>query len=156
MAQWLLMQSVLMPCLEIQGEERGNLWQPHNPVSMISVVREIREGRDSVDGGCLAISTRILEGLIYIKYSILGNSCSNIRGHPLLNKTHTHVSVEDLASFQLGSKILNYGVFCDAFPNPCIYIKCLDAILDSLLEKHSRLSEERSSAVSNVHVGIWR
>lgn len=79
MAQWLLMQSVLMPCLEIQGEERGNLWQPHNPVSMISVVREIREGRDSVDDGCLAISTRILEELIYIKYSILGNSCSNYK-----------------------------------------------------------------------------
>lgn len=114
MAQWLLMQSVLMPCLEIQGEERGNLWQPHNLVSMISVVREIREGRDSVDGGCLAISTRILEELIYIKYSILGNSCSNYkRTHKgtsfAKQDTGTQMSVEDLKAFQLGSKILYYG-----------------------------------------------
>lgn len=114
MAQWLLMQSVLMPCLEIQGEERGNLWQPHNPVSMISVVREIREGRDSVNGECLAISTRILDELIYIKYSILGNSCSNYKithkGTSFAKQdTGTQMSVEDLKAFQLGSKILYYG-----------------------------------------------
>lgn len=147
-----------MPCFEIQGEERGNLWQPHNPVSMISVVREIREGRDSVNGGCLAISTRILDELIYIKYSILGNSCSNYKiTHPLLNKIQAHkCQLKILKPFNWVQRFCIMGVFCDAFPNPCINIKCLDAILDSQLEKHSRLSEERTSADSNVHVGIRR
>lgn len=50
------MQSALMPCLEIQGEEWGNQWLPHNPISRTSVVREIRQGGTRDDGRCVVIS----------------------------------------------------------------------------------------------------